>query len=159
MFSLFFSLLFSLISSSLSFAGTNFLVLSFFIVFSLILPLFFSFFLYNLCLTFMGMQRFLFCCCFFLYFLWYCLGFSFVFPIFCLSLPIFCPSFSNFFLNIFFSKFVTVFSVQHPILSLVLPLFFSSFFSIFSLVFPCFALLLLLFFSQYLLHSQSFSVL
>ena len=57
------------------------------------------------------------------------LFFSCFFPILCLCLTSFCPSFTNFFFfNIFFSNFDTVFLVQHPIFSLVLPLFFSCFF-------------------------------
>ena len=135
-----FSLLFSFPLFHLQFLlqAPTFLMLSFFILFSLKLPLFFSFFLYNLCLTFMGMQRFLFCCCFFpIFCLVLHLFFSCFFPYILFVFSYFFPSFTDFFLNILFSNFVTVF-VQHPLFSLVLPLFFSCFFPYTFFGFPFF---------------------
>ena len=92
-----FSLLFSLLSSSLPFAGTNCVDdLVFYSIFSHI-AFVFLFFLYNLWHTFMGVQRFLFCCCFFpIFSLVLPLFFSCIFPIF--------SWFSLFFLPFFFTQ-------------------------------------------------------
>ena len=76
-----------------------------------------------------------------LYFLWYCLCFSLIFPYILFVFAYFCPSFTNFFLNIFFSNFVTVFWCNTLYFLWYCLCFFSCFLYIFFGI-PFFALLL-----------------